>query len=86
MRKEYTDLKRVKLVATIFSPEHAEDEDWDEIVFEILMPEWEWTRLMEEGCFSLAYDEVIEGYKRYIALVSRVESISIHFEEVKEEI
>ncbi len=84
MKKEIKDLKRVNLIATIFDPKHSEDEDWDEVVMEILIPKWEWTRLLIEGCFSCAYQEVIEGYKKYFSNVTHIDDISISFEEIKE--
>ena len=84
MQQEIKDLKRVKLIATIFDPKHDEDEDWDEVVIEILMPDSEWSRLIYEGCFTWAYSEVIEGYKKYFASLTHINDISIHFEEIKE--
>lgn len=84
MQKEIKDLKRVNLIATIFDPKHSKDEDWDEVVMEILMPGSEWSRLIYEGCFTWAYCEVIEGYKKYFASLTHIDDILIHFEEIEE--
>lgn len=83
MLKEIKDLKRVKLIAAILDPKHEEDEDFDEIVIEVLIPDIEWDRLIYEGCFSSSYSEVIEGYKKYFASVTHINDISIHFEEIE---
>ena len=84
MQKEIKDLKRVKLVATILDPKHEEDEDYDKIVIEVLIPETEWDRLIYEGCFTWVYCEVIEGYKKYFASLTHIDDILIHFEEIEE--
>lgn len=84
MRKEYIkDFKRVNLIATIFDPAHSEDEDYDEIVFPLLIPTSEWDRLIYDGEFSFYFDKVIDGYSEYISLVTKVRDIHICFEEIK---
>lgn len=82
MKYTLKEFKKVNLIATIF--DHSHDEDYEEVVFPILMPNWEWERLIEEGTFSLAYQEVIDGYERYISQIKNVADIYICFEEIQD--
>lgn len=83
MRKT-VEMKKVKLIATIFDPKHHEDENYDEIEFMITIPEDEWARLIHEGMFSIYFENVIEGYKKFIQEVTRCECY-LCFEELLEE-
>lgn len=57
--------KKVILNATVLNP-LKEDEEREEIEFEIMIPETEWERLIYEGQFSHCFENVIEGYRKYL--------------------
>ena len=82
MKKLIDNAKRVKLIATIFDPAHDEDEDWEEREIEITIPNYELSRLIEEGMFSIYFENVIEGYRKWIEEISRLKC-SIAFQEIK---
>ena len=84
MRKPIDKVKRVKLIITILDPLHWEDEDFEERELEITIPEYEWSSLIHAGEFSWHFNEVIEGYRRWLEGVAKCE-VHICFEEIKEE-
>ncbi len=82
MKTHKIETKQIKVVATIFDETRDED-DYDEVEFKMMIPTDEWTRLIEEGMFSFYFDNVIQGYKKWLEELSKCE-VYICFEEVKE--
>lgn len=53
----------------------------DQYQMPLLILKDEWIRLQEEGCFSLAFENVISGYRQYFAETYRNHEISVCFGE-----
>lgn len=73
LEKEYI---KVKMLVTICL-------NCNEIEYQIpfLILKDEWTRLIEEGNFSLAFEEVINGYERYFKQNFKNSDVIIGFAE-----
>lgn len=77
------ETKKLKVEAIIYNPANDEDETYDEIHFEILIPTDEWVRLKEEGMFSISFQNVMDGYQKWLEKITRFEVV-MKFIEVKE--
>lgn len=77
------ETKKLKVEAIICNPANDEDEMYDEIHFEILIPTDEWVRLKEEGMFSISFRNVMDGYQKWLEKITRFEVV-MKFIEVKE--
>lgn len=82
MKKHIIEIKRIKLEITIFDRYKKDDEDFDIVEIEITIPKDEWTRLIEEGNFSIYFDNVIRGYEKYIEEQTHCE-VYVCFEEIE---
>ena len=61
------ETKKLKVEATIFNPsKEDEEEPYDKIEFDFLMPVDELTRLKEEGMFSIYFENVEKGLKQWL--------------------
>lgn len=61
------ETKKLKIEATIFDPaKEDEDEPYDKIEFDFLMPKDELDRLKEEGTFSSEFENVENGIKLWL--------------------
>ena len=61
------ETKKMKIEATIFDPsKEDEDEPYDKIEFDFLMPINELDRLKEEGMFSSEFENVEDGIKQWL--------------------
>ena len=77
------ETKKLKVEAIIYNPANDEYEMYDEIHFEILIPTDEWVRLKEEGMFSISFQNVMDGYQKWLEKITRFEVV-MKFIEVKE--
>ena len=68
---------KVKMHVSVCNPDNGHLVDEYEMPFWILKDEW--IRLQEEGCFSLAFENVITGYRTYFAETYRNHEISLGF-------
>ena len=77
------ETKKLKVEAIIFNPsKEDEEEPYDRIEFDFLMPVNELTRLKEEGMFSIYFENVEKGLKRWLEEMTHFE-VYISFIEVK---
>ena len=67
--------KKLKVEATIVNRANDDDEIYDEIHFEIQIPSDEWVRLKEEGMFSFNFQNVMDGYKKWLEEITRFEVV-----------
>lgn len=68
---------KIKMQVNICNPDNGETKDQFQMPLLILKDEW--VRFQEEGCFSLAFENVIKGYRQYFAETYRNYEISVGF-------
>lgn len=77
------ETKKMKIEATIFDPsKEDEDEPYDKIEFDFLMPIIELDRLKEEGMFSSEFENVEDGIKQWLKELTYCD-VYISYMEVK---
>ena len=85
MEKYKIETKKVKMIITIFDPTHYDDEDFEEIEMDILMPKGQWDTFIATGEFDVFYGDIIEAYKKWIESVKKYECY-ITFAEIEADI
>ena len=79
------ETKKLKIEASIFDPsKEDEDEPYDKIEFDFLMPTNELDRLQEEGMFSSEFENVEDGIKQWLEELTHCD-VYISYTEVKDD-
>lgn len=79
------ETKKLKVEATIFDPaKEDEEEPYDKIAFDFLMPTNELDRVKEEGMFSSEFENVENGIKKWLEELTHCE-VYISYMEVEDE-
>ena len=77
------ETKKLKVEATIFDPaKEDEEEPYDKIEFDFLMPTNELDRVKEEGMFSSEFENVEYGIKQWLEELTHCE-VYISYVEVE---
>lgn len=79
------ETKKLKVEATIFDPaKEDEEEPYDKIEFDFLMPTNELDRVKEEGMFSSEFENVEYGIKQWLEELTHFK-VYISYVEVEDE-